>query len=234
MPRPDASFTSTAPVCFGTPVDFNNTGSTGNGVTFSWDFGPDATPSASTLENPTGIVYATAGTKTVTFTIDNGACATSVTQTITVTGLPFADFANDGPACAAPGDITFTDASTGNVTSWLWDFGPNATPATSTSGGPVTVTFLTTGTHSVMLTVTGGGCSNTTTKTVDVGIVGADFTSSVSQNGDDGCLGQGVNFYNIGNSGSGATHFWNFGAGATPATSTDENPAGIIYGKYRS
>ncbi len=227
--RPAATFTSNTPACLGTPVNFTNTGSTGNGFTYSWDFGPDATPTTSTLENPTGIVYATAGTKTVIFTVDNGSCATTDTQTITITGVPFADFSNDGPACAAPGVINFTDASTGNITSWFWDFGPDAVPATSTSAGPVAVTFNTNGTKMVMLTVSGGGCTNTTTKTVDVGVVGADFTSSVPQNGANGCLGQAVNFYNIGSSGSGATHFWNFGAGATPATSTDENPTNIIY-----
>ncbi len=229
VPRPTATFTSNAPVCLGVPVNFTNTGSTGNGFTYSWEFGSDATPTSSTLENPTGILYGTQGTKTVIFTVGNGSCATTDTQTISVTGIPFADFNNDGPACAAPGVITFTDNSTGNVTSWLWDFGPNAVPATSTSSGPVSVTFNTNGTHMVMLTVSGGGCSNTTTKTVDVGVVGADFTSSVPQNGANGCLGQPVNFYNIGSSGSGATHFWNFGAGATPATSTDENPTNIIY-----
>ncbi|HLP50608.1 MAG TPA: PKD domain-containing protein, partial [Chitinophagales bacterium] len=229
VPRPVATFTSNAPVCLGAPVNFTNTGSTGSGFTYSWNFGPDATPSTSTLENPTGIVYATQGTKSVIFTVSNGSCSTTDTQTITITGLPFADFTNDGPSCAAPSVINFTDASTGNITSWLWDFGPNATPSTSTSPGPVAVTFNTNGTQMVMLTVSGGGCSNTTTKTADVGVVGADFTSSVPQNGANGCLGQAVNFYNIGSSGSGATHFWNFGAGATPATSTLENPTNIIY-----
>ena len=229
VPRPVASFTSTAPVCLGTPVDFTNTGSTGAGYTFLWDFGPDATPSTSTLENPTGILYATGGTKSVTLTIGGPACSTSVTQTIQITGTPFANFTNDGPACFPPGDVTFTDASTGNITSWQWNFGADATPATANVQGPITVNYTTTGTKLVMLTVSGGGCSNTTTLTVDVGIVGADFTSSVAQNGADGCLGQAVNFYNIGSSGSNASHYWNFGANATPATSTDENPAGIIY-----
>ena len=229
-PKPVVSFTSTAPVCLGTPVDFTNTGTTGAGTTFFWDFGPDATPSSSTLENPTGIIYATAGTKSVTLTITSASCSASVTDTITITAAPVADFTNDGPACFPPGIVTFTDASTGTVATYFWSFGIGATPSTSTSAGPISVTYSAPGTISVMLTVTGaGGCSSTTTKTVDVGVVGADFTSSVPMNGNDGCLGQPVNFYNIGSSGNGAQYYWNFGAGAVPATSTDENPVGIIY-----
>lgn len=227
-PAPAVSFTSTAPVCAGLPVDFTNTGTTG--ASYFWDFGPDATPPTSTLENPTGIVFATGGTKTIIFTIITPGCSVSDTGTIQITGTPLADFTSDAPVCFPPGIVTFTDASVGTgISSWSWDFGPGATPATSTSQGPISVTYATTGTKSVMLTVNSGGCVNTTTKTVDVGVVGADFTSSVPQNGDGGCLGNGENFYNIGSSGSGASHYWNFGAGATPATSTLENPTNIVY-----
>ena len=228
-PRPIASFTSTAPACSGAPVNFTNTGSTGAGYTFFWNFGPGATPATSTNENPTGVVYSAGGTITVTLTVGNGSCTTTDTQTIQITGQPQAYFVNDGPACFPPGIVTFTDSSSGNITSWSWNFGTGATPQTSTSQGPIAVTYSAPGTISVMLTVSGGGCSSTTTETVDVGVVGADFTSSVPMNGDNGCLGQPVNFYNIGSSGTGAQYYWNFGAGAIPATSTDENPVGIIY-----
>ncbi|MCX6199146.1 MAG: PKD domain-containing protein [Bacteroidetes bacterium] len=228
-PVPTATFTSTAPVCVGTGVDFTNSGSTGVGYTFFWDFGPGSNPPTSTLENPTGITYSSSGPKTVTLTVTGPGCSTTDSAVINITTVPLADFTTNGPVCSFADPVIFTDASTGTITSYFWDFGPGATPATSTSAGPITVVYSSNGTKTVMLTVTSGACTNTTTKTVDVGVVGADFTSSSPPGGDGGCLGNGENFYNIGSSGSGALHFWNFGAGATPATSTLENPTDIVY-----
>jgi gliding motility-associated-like protein len=226
-PKPVVSFTSNAPVCSGLPVNFTNTGSTG--ASYFWSFGAGATPATSNLENPTGIVYSTGGTKSVTLTVTTPGCVVSTTQTIEITGTPFADFTSDAPVCFPPGIVTFTDLSTGAISSWNWNFGAGATPSTSTSSGPISVTYDAIGTKTVMLTVNSGGCTFTTTKTVDVGVVSADFTSSVPMNGDGGCLGHGENFYTIGSTGSGASHYWNFGAGATPATSTLENPTNIVY-----
>lgn len=226
-PKPAVSFTSNAPVCSGLPVNFTNTGSTG--VSYFWDFGAGATPPTSTDENPTGVVYSSGGIKSVTLTVTTPGCVVSTTQTIQITETPFADFTSDAPVCFPPGIVTFTDLSTGTITSWSWDFGAGATPPTSTSSGPIAVTYDAIGTKTVMLTVNSAGCTFTTTKTVDVGVVGADFTSSVPMNGDGGCLGHGENFYTIGSTGSGASHYWNFGAGATPATSTLENPTNIVY-----
>ena len=227
--RPLASFTSTAPQCAGSPVDFTNTGSTGGGFTFSWNFGSTGTPTTSTSENPTGVIFSTGGNIPVIFTVANGVCSTIDTQAVPITGTPQARFINDGPACFPPGIVTFTDSSTGSITSWLWNFGAGATPATSTSPGPIAVTYAAIGVQTVSLTVSSGACSSTTTEIADVGVVGADFTSSVPQNGDNGCLNQPVNFYTIGSEGTGAQNYWNFGSGAVPDTSTAENPAGILY-----
>ena len=226
-PVPVVSFTSNAPVCAGLPVNFTNTGATG-AISYFWDFGAGATPASSTLENPSGIVYATGGTKTVTLTVTSAGCTSTDSQTIVITNAPVANFTSNAPVCFPPGIVTFTNSSVGAL-SYLWNFGPGASPATSTLANPPSVTYATAGTKNVTLTVNSGGCINATTKTADVGVVRADFTSSVPQNGDGGCVGHGENFYNIGSSGSGASHFWNFGDGATPNTSTDENPENIVY-----
>jgi len=39
--------------------------------------------------------------------------------------------------------VTFTNASTGSITSMDWDFGANATPATGNGVGPFEVTYYT-------------------------------------------------------------------------------------------
>ena len=180
---PVASFTSNAPQCVGSPVSFDNTGSTGGGYTFLWNFGPNATPDTSSDENPTGIVFSTGGSQTVTLSIGNGVCTITDTQTITITSLPQAYFVNNGPACFPPGQIVFTDSSSGAIATWFWNFGPGATPSTSTAQGPDTVVYSTPGVKTITLTVTSGSCSSTTTETADVGTIGADFTSSVPKTG---------------------------------------------------
>jgi uncharacterized repeat protein (TIGR01451 family) len=55
-------------------------------------------------------------------------------------------------------NFTYTGSTPDNAT-YLWNFGPGATPATSTAQNPSGVLFSTTGTKQVMLTVTRFGCA---------------------------------------------------------------------------
>ncbi|UII35137.1 PKD domain-containing protein [Fulvivirga ulvae] len=51
--------------------------------------------------------------------------------------------------------ITFYDNSQGSISSYSWDFGSGASPATATGRGPHEVTYATSGTKDVSLTVQG-------------------------------------------------------------------------------
>ena len=76
---------------------------------------------------------------------------------INITGVAATPGPNFGaaPATVCTGQtVTVTDAST-NATSWSWDFGPDATPATATGVGPHTVSYATAGTKTITLTVNG-------------------------------------------------------------------------------
>ncbi len=67
-----------------------------------------------------------------------------------------ADFEHSGDCVSDP--ITFTDQSIGNLVSWAWDFGPNASPATATGQGPHTVNFTSTSNLvSLLVTDSDGG-----------------------------------------------------------------------------
>lgn len=100
----------------GLTVIFTDT-STGNPTSWLWDFGDSK---FSTEPNPQH-VYGGAGTYAVTLTVRDAAGRTSsATSFVTIGGAaPVAEFKAD----AAGLRVLFTDLSTGNPTTWRWDFG---------------------------------------------------------------------------------------------------------------
>lgn len=66
--------------------------------------------------------------------------------------------------------IAFNDLSTGNPTTYFWDFGPGATPSTSSSATPPLVSYSTPGPKTISLTVSAGGASDTETKVAYVNV----------------------------------------------------------------
>lgn len=73
-----------------------------------------------------------------------------------------ADFTADQTTVEVENTVSFTDQSTGEVSSWLWNFPGGATSDNSIQN-PV-VTYNNTGTYSVSLTASNGNLSNTETK----------------------------------------------------------------------
>ena len=84
-------------------------------------------------------------------------------------GQPIADF-TFGPANPCVGaQVTFTDNSiNGAGAAYLWDFGPNAFPATANTPGPHDVIFTAAGIQTVGLTVTNVDGTDTFTQQVTV------------------------------------------------------------------
>ena len=131
-----------------------------NAVSYSWTFGDGAT---STQANPFNI-YAAPGTYDVTLTVeDNGGRIDSVTQTVTVSGAPVADFIwlQDPAGTFA---IDFNSTSTGTITAYSWDFGDSNTG----TGAAPAHTYAAAGTYTVTLTVSGPGGSDSASQTVTV------------------------------------------------------------------
>ncbi|MBL4625947.1 MAG: ASPIC/UnbV domain-containing protein, partial [Flavobacteriales bacterium] len=84
-PFPVADFESSRScTSAGFEFDFTYPGNTSDGAEFMWDFGQDATPSVSTDENPTGIVYSSTGARDVTLTVTRFGCEATVTKVINV------------------------------------------------------------------------------------------------------------------------------------------------------
>ena len=80
------------------------------------------------------------------------------------TNPPVADFsANNTSVCPAT-NIIFTNSSTGNISTYNWSFGTDATPSSATGPGPHTVSYATPGSKTLSLTTTGPDGTDTETK----------------------------------------------------------------------
>jgi M6 family metalloprotease-like protein len=95
-------------------------------------------------------------------------CIDDISITETSATDVVANFKADPTSVNINGSTTFTDLSNGTITSWAWDFGSGATPATATTAGPHTVTYSTTGNKTVTLTING---NVTETKTNYINVV---------------------------------------------------------------
>jgi len=138
-------------------VTFTNT-SAGEYITSRWDFGDGIT---STLTSPTH-TYTTAGSYTVTLTVGDGVDSNTVTRTnyITVYTPVSADFTASPASGIAPLTVVFTNTSTGDYTTSLWDFGDGIT---STLASPTHI-YTAAGVYTVTLMVSGPGGSDTEAK----------------------------------------------------------------------
>lgn len=129
---------------------------------------------------------------------------------------PVADFTATPTSGSAPLTVTFTDASSGNITDWSWDFGDGD----SASGQTAIKTYPNPGTYTVSLTVTGADGSDTTTKTDFISALAVAPVADFSGHPTSGTAPLTVNFTDN-SSGTITGWSWDFGDGNT---STDQNP----------
>jgi PKD repeat protein len=199
-------------------VSFTNT-SSGDISSYSWNFGDG---SSSSLANPSH-TYNSAGTFSVSLTVTGPGGSDSETKSgyITVTNPgdpPIANFYGSPTSGSYPLTVTFTNISTGDISSYSWNFGDGAS---STLENP-TYTYNSAGTYSVSLTVTGPGGSDSETKSgyITVTNPGDSPVANFTANPTSGSYPLTVTFTNI-STGDISSYNWNFGDGAS---STLENP----------
>ncbi|MBI5856230.1 MAG: PKD domain-containing protein [Sphingobacteriales bacterium] len=132
---------------------------------------------------------------------------------------PVANFTGSPLSGCSPLVVNFQDQSTGNPTSWSWDFGNGNTSVLQNPSA----SYFTPGTYTVRLTATNANGSNTITKTQYITVYeppAVDFSS----NNRSGCFPLRVLFTDLSTAGSGNTNVlwnWDFGNGTT---STLQNP----------
>ncbi len=168
--NPVAQILAVADQCLvGNSFNFTNFGNFGPGVTHSWTFWPNAVPNTSILQNPTGIVFSTAGPKLVTVTSSEGGCL-SVTDSLTLEVHPDPDAlwgVVGGIQCFNGNSHQFVaHAGNGSTATYSWVF-QDGSPGVSTDTLPV-VHFTSPGPKVVTLSVAAFGCTAMYTDTVMV------------------------------------------------------------------
>jgi len=217
---PVAAFNAT-PTSGCAPLTVNFTDqSTGNPANWSWTFGDGGT---SNFQNPSHN-YTSAGTYNVILTVTNACGSDDETQTnyITVGSPPTANFSANVTSGCAPLTVQFTDTSTGNPTSWNWNFGDGSN---STLQSP-SYQYPSAGTYNVSLTVS-NTCGNDTKTQTNYITVGSPPTANFSANVTSGCAPLTVQFTDT-STGSPTSWSWNF-TGGNPSSANTQGPHTVTY-----
>jgi subtilisin-like proprotein convertase family protein/endonuclease/exonuclease/phosphatase family metal-dependent hydrolase len=129
---------------------------------------------------------------------------------------PIADFtANSQSACTGQ-SVTFTNASTGNITSYSWNFGSGASPATASSIGPHSIAYSTSGQKTITLTVNGPDGPATITKTnyITVNSAAPVLSGSITGNSSVCLNAQGIQ-YSIASNAAATSYNWTAQTGSS-------------------
>lgn len=132
---------------------------------------------------------------------------------------PRADFSSDITSGCSPIIVNFQDKSSGNITSWKWDFGNGST---STRQNPAT-TYIKAGTYTVKLVVSNGTESDSITKTAYITAYDGPAVNFVTDK-TSSCTPGVIQFTDQSTPSAGTTNtswFWDFGDGTS---STEQNP----------
>lgn len=225
---PVANFSFPTPVCAGTPVVFTNTSTGGPFTSALWTFVGGTPGSSSALGSTAPITFATTGPHNVTLIISNASGSDTVTQTVNVvscTSTPVAGFTlPPGPYCQGQ-CIPFTNTTSGTppmTYAWITTGG---TPSTSTAANP-TICYNTPGTYTIILVANNASGTDSVSQTITINSCTTAPTANFNTM-DTICRGQCLNFFDL-STGIPTSWTWSF-AGATPASSTVQNPTTVCY-----
>lgn len=161
-PLLNPSFEAPPDQCFGgNTFSFTSGGSiAGTSTEYLWNFGTDATPTASNARDPVNITFNKPGTFPITLTVTENTCVKSFTDSINVFERAKADFTPIPQMGCAPLTAQFIDSGAfmGAATKYLWNFGDGAI---SSDTKPIHI-YSGAGNYGITLTViTSNGCVDT-------------------------------------------------------------------------
>lgn len=167
-------------------------------------------------QGPLMTVEFTKGTEAVTISPPDEDHFINMELIYTPDEVATADFSANITETCPDQQVIFTDNSTG-ATSWFWDFGEAAFPSTANTQGPHNISYGSTGSKTVSLTINGDITQTKTDYITVYPIPIAGFT-----------FGQNSFVVDFTNTSSNAvSYLWDFGDGET---GTEENPT-HVYGQ---
>ncbi len=156
---PTAGFiASTTLPCLNSTTSFTDQ-SSGLATSWLWSVTPATfafTDGTTNISRNLHIKFTAIGTYTIAQTATNAQGSNTLTKTnyISVNSAN-SDFTANSQSVIIGNSATYTDASTCGISSWSWNFGAGASPATANTQGPHVVTYNTLGSKTVSLTVNG-------------------------------------------------------------------------------
>jgi gliding motility-associated-like protein len=140
-------------VCAGQNIVLNGTG----GVSYEWS--DDVVNGQPFTQDPGTQNYAVTGT-------DANGCVNTGTVTVTVNDYPNAAFTVDPQTGMPPMEVTITNETTGNATSYYWNFGNG----NESNDGFISTnqTYFNPGNPIIILIVSNNGCADTATVTLSI------------------------------------------------------------------
>jgi gliding motility-associated-like protein len=204
------------PTCIGKIINFNQ--NSANASTYHWDFGdPDIKSDSSNVKNPTW-KYSNFGTYLITLIINGGTpCADTTSSTVSAFPLLLPKITTPSiEQCMKQNHFDFFSDNSiyqGNSISFLWDFGADAQPPTSTQKNPSNIVYTTPGIHQVNLqiNISDNGCNKKDSNYVQINsepVVNYDINTNTE------CyLTTRVQFIDHTQTGVGLNYQWGFGDG---------------------
>ena len=169
---PVAGFTIGATsACQGEPVTFFNS-STGEEISYFWDFGPGGNPPTANTTGPVEVVFNQAGSQTVTLIAENQAGQSAFSQNILIDPLPVPSFTWSVQGAS----IVVFENSSEFANSYFWNFGDGM----GGFGENISHAYTLFGAYPVTLTASNACGSVNYTATVYFGVSGlSDFEKQV-------------------------------------------------------
>jgi len=223
----EIEWTSEDSVCFiDNSFDFASTIVGEQTADVVWDFGPNANPATSTLNNVNNVEFTTSGYIPVTVDVSFNVCENSFTDSIFIFAEPVSEMVIPDNVECDGFTVQFGNSS---IESYLynWDFGdPTITTDVSNLEAPI-YTYTTPGTYTVTL-IAGSSpvCSDTSYTTIEINEeLVVDFTSQDSL-----CVkDNSFDFIGQVSGPLGAIYTWDFGTYANPTTSTNPIELGVNF-----
>lgn len=228
-PEPIADFElPTNYECLGLTQSFDNT-STG-ATSYDWDFGdPNSITDVSTVTDPT-FTFPSSGTYTITLIAESvPGCSDTLEQPFTVYDPLSVDFTHTDSLCITNNSFDFFgDVSGPSITTYSWNFGPNATPSTATTLNVSGVSYDSPGEFPVTLTASFLGCSESASSSV---FVFREPEINFGLNLGLQCEPYYAYFIDSSSADSDISYLWDFGDGNT---STEQHPLHVyqVAGQY--